>query len=311
MDIREMVYNRQYNELYNYLRTEINNRKLSRLEMNILRMLNNYFKIQHGKEIINDDYYTANERDYFARVFESLRKQDYDNTKYYLEQTIDRANDPEEFETYYFLVLDILEEKNIQKGKKQIKELNIKLKNKLDTITNVTPNDLKELEDIIYKKIEISNYYGINTWYDEIFINIIETIRTTLNTIISKDYFKEIKEGNTKEEIVINALNNGDYITAFKYISKVDYRTELPNLDYYYMLYIKKLLFILNKNLYKQKNIKDNKDMEFIDAIITYLYFEKCDENIEETEKLYNDKDKLYQILEEDFKSDILKLRLL
>lgn len=311
MDIREMVYNRQYNELYNYLHTEINNRKLSRLEMNILRMLNNYFKIQHGKEIINDDYYTANERDYFARVFESLRKQDYDNTKYYLEQTIDRANDPEEFETYYFLILDILEEKNIQKGKKQIKELNIKLKNKLDTITNVTPNDLKELEDIIYKKIEISNYYGINTWYDEIFINIIETIRTTLNTIISKDYFKEIKEGNTKEEIVINALNNGDYITAFKYISKVDYRTELPNLDYYYMLYIKKLLIILNKNLYKQKNIKENKDMELIDAIITYLYFEKCDENIEETEKLYNDKDKLYQILEEDFKSDILKLRLL
>lgn len=311
MDIREMVYNRQYNELYNYLHTEINNRKLSRLEMNILRMLNNYFKIQHGKEIINDDYYTANERDYFARVFESLRKQDYDNTKYYLEQTIDRSNDPEEFETYYFLILDILEEKNIQKGKKQIKELNIKLKNKLDTITNVTPNDLKELEDIIYKKIEISNYYGINTWYDEIFINIIETIRTTLNTIISKDYFKEIKEGNIKEEIVINALNNGDYITAFKYISKVDYRTELPNLDYYYMLYIKKLLIILNKNLYKQKNIKENKDMELIDAIITYLYFEKCDENIEETEKLYNDKDKLYQILEEDFKSDILKLRLL
>lgn len=273
--ISELVYNREYKKLKSILDKEIKARKLSRLEMNTLRMITNLDKLSKGIKIDVDEEITCNESDHFGRVFECLRKNNYLGAYKYLQLTVEKANDPEEFQTYLNICEDIVYYLDVNNIKNDIKNAEISYKNYLDEIVDINENDIDFLEDLIYRRINMKDSIDMNVWYEKISINILEMIRLCLNERISRSYFDKVKKSDTHEKTLIDAFEYGDYVTAFDYLSKYDYGKYFPNLDKNYLLKIKKLLDHMDKKFYRPVDVTREESYYEINIDPSYLEIEE------------------------------------
>ena len=306
MDVYQMVYDRKYKELLQYIVDDMNFRKLSRVELYVMKLLNSYFRVVNGGKVTPNKEYSCNERDYFRRVFDSMKQYDYVHTRECLLETIDRANDPEEFQIYLYIVEDILYEIDKSNVKKNIEKLDKVIKNDLFSIRELSDEDYYRLRELYEKRYSMEEEYGLNTWYSKVSMNILDMIQLVKEKHITKTYFEKLGKGSNKEEEVIDSLNVGDYPNAYRLLHNIDYRTCLPNLEYYYMVQIKNLLVLFNKSLFVDENkVYLN---ELSSNIVTYLYFDICNRDINGLMKLLRNKDRVYKIIS-DLCSDNMVLK--
>ena len=290
MSIHDLVYERRYDELREYLVKCKNEKKLSRLELYALQLVNIYRNTRNGKKIRFTSEYDCNESDYFRRVFLALRQYDMVNAKKYLELTIDRANDPQEFQTYLYLVDDILE---LDKANTDIRNLNIEIKDVVDGIEDLDIKSYYKLNNLFNSRLDIENSVGYDNWYSKVCKDILDTTMLVKEKNLTKPYFGNTGTGETLEDEVVSSLSTGDYPNAYRILHRIDYRTELPNLNYYYLLCIKKLLTLFNKSLFQREQMGN----VLLDNVITYLYFEVCDKDMNTLRELLKNKEEVEKII--------------
>ena len=156
---------------------------------------------------------------------------------------------------YLILTSDLLRlnEKNCINNKK-IDHINSKVLNVLDKNTYITNENLELLKFLISEKVNLKQKNNDNCYLENQSLGIIHIINQ-LNEIVfpNKEMFCKFDYQGTNIEKFYTAMENGDYISAFKFLKMPDVFNSMKlNFDKTYPLLIFKLLKTLEYKCYKK-----------------------------------------------------------
>lgn len=277
-EVYEYVYNRNYDELKEILKNEKRNHDLSRTKNYTLKLLLSLEDIKNNSFFVGNYEYQSDSFDYYRRIYEALKYKDYEEAKNAIDNVFERASNQLELNIYYMLIEDILFEKEKLEKKETNLELDKEYEKKILTFigykNSLEENELDELISLFNNKVsnleEISEYPK----YDYISLQILDVIRDINRFNITANYFETMEYDKlTKEEMLIKALENGDYVTAFKIIVTTDFNKELSGIPFNKLLIIKKLLVIFNVSINKKIVVEkiDDEEIKIDDKLINNL----------------------------------------
>lgn len=228
------------------------------------------------------NYYFENKTYNFSdniwqNYFECLKIGNLKDADKIIEEINAQINNP--FSNFYLILTkDLL----------RVNEKNLMIHSKLEKIDNeilsllhneiIPLKKINILEILLASKINLKNENNMNYYVDYLTLNLILMIKQLKNnSSFSKNLFFQFEyEGNNLEKFY-KSMENGDYLSAFKYIKTSEVYNELKNdYDKTYPLVLYKLLKTLKFNCNK-KNISSQK----------FGGFENEQKELSEYEKLY------------------------
>ncbi len=260
-DIQELIYNREYEKVQEFLEDHFQDMPDSRMYAYILKLIKELNQIQNLRlPRRNSAYqYTTAQSDIFKHFFEALRLHDYEEAYQYATLCEERNNKIKkgdiEFTMYRSILEDIL--KALEISEKQL-EAQQQLQSFSEKLNNIIYNfnmreQLESLKELLQVKAEWNTDEQIGM-YEAYALDIIDTIETVKENRLDESYF-ETYNNQSKQLLArfLESIQNGDYVTAYQIVTNPEwmYQTKTTENKKYFILF-KKLLTILNDELKQQ-----------------------------------------------------------
>lgn len=226
--IYKCIEKRNYEDLEKII-FQLTQDEVTRFNGNVKKLLKIYLNIKKNDILPekNDHFYQTSESDTLRRFYEALSKKDYNYAKELAEICIEnfrsRGNDTKEMEGYRYLIIDIVEEIDNKKEKKELKSLIKKIAEYSNE--NIYNNTTFEQREEIYNGLEIVQQQQPTAQkpYGEACLNILESIDLYRENQIEIESFAtmdELKENNYLVKEDCNLLDQGFFYEQLQLVLK-------------------------------------------------------------------------------------------